>query len=326
MRFIKQLLLSLFIALPVLGFMLFVTQAKADEEPTQSQFTTDCATCHADIQEVWETGLHGQAFADPIFAQAWEAQGKPGACLVCHTTGYDPATGAFESEGVGCVSCHGPANPNHPNEPMPVDTSSDTCGACHSDPRFATENWQMSAHYQRDMTCATCHDTHTAGIKTVEGADSPDPSALCTNCHKEVMLNFPTSKHAAAGVTCVTCHLDTPGGSGDGTAETFETAHVAPDHNFLPTVATCNKCHSDQMHAPGESAAAAAIMVEHLGGTPTVPPSPVVSPVPPPVANEPGPVSPVGFAVMAALIGIAGGFALSPLLTRLGLRTNQGGR
>ncbi|HMB71244.1 MAG TPA: multiheme c-type cytochrome, partial [bacterium] len=32
----------------------------------------------------------------------------PGACLECHATGWDPATGAYVEPGVTCEGCHGP--------------------------------------------------------------------------------------------------------------------------------------------------------------------------------------------------------------------------
>lgn len=71
----------------------------------------------------------------------------------------------------------------------------------------------------------------------------------------------------------------------------------------------------DQMHAPGQAVAAAAIKMEELGGTPTPEPSPVVSPVPD-VKSEPAPISPVGFAAMASMVGVAAGMVLAPWLER----------
>jgi len=156
-------------------------------------------------------------------------------------------------------------------------------------------------------------------MKTVSGAASTsnDASALCENCHKDAMKNFPTSKHAEAGVTCVNCHLGFNIGNKNENAVDvdFNTIHNAPNHSFIPSLDTCNQCHADQMHAPGQAVAAAAIKAEETGGTPTPAPSPVVSPVPP-VSNEPAPISPVGFAGMASIVGLAFGMVLSPWLER----------
>jgi len=315
----ERFLIALIFALFAAGVTLIIASADDGNGTTApSQFTSDCSACHADYQTAWESGAHGHAMSDPVFTAAWTAQGKPGACLVCHTTGYDPATGKSASEGVACVACHNPVPANHPKDSMPVSTSPDACGECHSDPRFSTENWELSTHYQRGMECVVCHDPHTAGMKTIANPASAtttnnvDASALCENCHKDAMNNFPTSKHAEAGVTCVNCHL---GFNVNDQNADFGTIHKAPDHSFLPSLDTCNKCHADQMHAPGEAIAAAAIKVEEIGGTPTPEPTPVVSAVPQ-VSNEPTPVSPIGFSAMAGVIGLAGGMVLAPWLER----------
>jgi predicted CXXCH cytochrome family protein len=285
--------------------------------PGSQGWTPNCAACHKDIFDAWQYGLHGQAGSDPIFTESWNAQGQPGACLVCHNTDYDPATGTSTANGVSCIACHSPVAPNHPTDKMPIDASPDLCGKCHSDPRFSTENWKLSAHYQRNMTCSVCHDPHTAGMKTVEGTQSAlDASNLCANCHKDAMNNFPTSKHAEAGVTCVNCHLGFNITSATADATDFVNAHKAPDHSFKATLDTCNACHANQMHAPGQAVAAAAIKAEELGGTPTPQPTPVATSISP-VTNQPAPVSPLGFAGLAALVGLAGGMVLSPWLERL---------
>ena len=105
----------------------------------------------------------------------------------------------------------------------------------------------------------------------------------------------------------------------------FDAIHKAPDHSFRPSLDTCNKCHADQMHAPGQAVAAAAIKVIEAGGTPTPEPSPVVSPAPP-VSNEPAPVSPVGFAGMASVVGLAVGMVLAPWLERSYRHLSKGGK
>ncbi len=319
----QRFLAAVMFALLSAGVTLIIAQAQGGT-PTPpppsaaqtSQTNVDnCAACHKDIYDTWQAGPHGQAMTDPVFVQSWTAQGKPGACLVCHTTGYDPTTGQSEADSVSCKVCHSPIPANHPVENIPTDTSPDLCGRCHSDPRFATANWKLSAHYQRNMSCTTCHDPHAAGIKAVPGAPANDDgSALCETCHKNAMQNFPTSKHAQAGVTCVDCHLGV-GAGGTTSATDFVSAHKAPDHSFMPSIDTCNKCHADQMHAPGQAVAAAAIKIEAAGGTPTPAPTAVVTPVPP-VSNTPTPVSPFGYAMMAGMIGLAGGMILMPWLDR----------
>jgi predicted CXXCH cytochrome family protein len=322
MTALKRFGIALTLALALSAATLLFAQARpgqsappashaADATPAPVR-TGDCATCHKDTHDSWQMGAHGQARISGTFQKEWEAQGQPGACLVCHTTGYDPATGKWKEDGVACEACHSPIPSNHPIDKMPINTSSDLCGKCHSDPSFGSSNWQASSHYQRGMTCSVCHDPHSAGMKTAPGVRvTPlDASDLCINCHKDAMKNFPTSKHAQAGVTCVNCHLGF-----NAKDKTFAETHKAPDHDFLPSLDTCGKCHSDQMHAPGNAVAAAAIKAEHLGGTPTPTPVPVVAPVVP-VSSEPAPVSPLGFAGIAGLLGLAGGMVLAPWLER----------
>ena len=316
-RRFERLLIALIFALLAAGITLALAQAQegTPPAPTSSNMNYDsCVACHKEVFDQWQTGPHGQALSDPIFAEAWQKQGQPGACLVCHTTGYDPATSNFEAEGVTCEACHAPIPPDHPNDNMPVDKSPDLCGKCHSDSRFATENWEMSVHYQRSMNCSVCHNPHTADMKKIEGeTNAVDASSLCANCHKDAMKNFPTSKHAEAGVTCVNCHLgfkvSAPGMRGG----SIEDAHKAPDHSFEPTLDTCNKCHTNQMHGPGQAVAAAAINIEKMGGTPTPAPSPVATSADAARA-EPAPVSPIGYAAMAGLLGLAGGVIMAPWL------------
>jgi predicted CXXCH cytochrome family protein len=331
-----RLIISLMFAVVAAGISLIVAQAhqskpaqpviRASNSPNNTLTNDNCINCHKDIAASWMTGAHGRAGTDPIFLDEWNTQGKPGACLVCHTTGYDPATGTSETSSVACTACHTPVPANHPTDPMPIDTSPDLCGKCHSDPRFETSNWKLSAHYQRSMTCLVCHDQHTAGMKTVAGVPNPgmDASDLCINCHKDAMQNFPTSKHAEAGVTCVNCHLGFNVGQST-TPTDFISAHRAPDHSFMPSLTTCTSCHSTQMHAPGQAVAAAAIKAEESGGTPTPTPTPVATPIPL-VSDTTTPVSPIGFSSLAGVLGLVGGMVLSPWLFKLYRRVNKNGR
>ena len=107
------------------------------------------------------------------------------------------------------------------------------------------------------MTCTVCHDPHSATLKTVQGQEDIGPSALCINCHSEVSMAFPYSKHNQAGVSCVECHLRH---FEPGTTD----VHAIPDHSFTASIATCSACHADQMHAqPTEDATTAQIHTNH---------------------------------------------------------------
>jgi predicted CXXCH cytochrome family protein len=197
---------------------------------------------------------------------------------------------------------------------MPVDTSPDLCGRCHSDTRFGWQDWKVSTHYQRGMNCTTCHDPHSASIKKMPGArgepaTTDEVSALCINCHKEHSMDFPYTAHNQKGVSCVDCHVNHM-------ENEDRAAHSVPDHSFNASLDSCNTCHAEQMHSSTEQA---------VSGT--------TAPLPEPqtqgasfaagtnTTEEPQPVSPVGFAALAGLIGLAGGMVLAPWLERWYQRT-----
>ncbi len=307
---IERLLIALMFALVAAGVTLIVASAMGGKD-TVAQFSTDCAVCHTEFQTSWQNGAHGKSGIDPVFLDEWTKQGKPGACLVCHTTGYDPATATYKENGVTCEACHGPASPDHPKTPMPVDRSTDLCGRCHSDTRFGWQDWKVSTHYQRGMDCVTCHDPHSASLKTVAGprtaAKADDVSALCINCHKESSMKFPYTVHAQKGISCVDCHVKH--------LETADkTAHSVPDHSFNASLDSCNTCHAQQMHTPTEAKTPEGVTVPAaVEATPEVK---LAS-----ITPEPTPVSPMGFSAMAGLIGLAGGMVLAPWLERWYHRT-----
>jgi predicted CXXCH cytochrome family protein len=310
---IERFLIAVTFALLAAGVTLIVASASTEKQQPAEEFTTNCAACHTEFQMTWESGAHGQAGKDPIFVDEWTKQGKPGACLVCHTTGYDPATATYEADGVTCQACHGPVPSDHPKTPMPIDRSTDLCGRCHSDTRFGWQDWKVSTHYQRGMDCTTCHDPHSASLKKIasplgEESKTDDVSALCINCHQEHSMDFPYTSHNQKGVTCVDCHVNH-------IENTDPAAHTVPDHSFNANLDSCNTCHADQMHSNATEAVngnsapivvAATVQVE----TETAP-----------VTSEPEPVSPVGFSALAGLLGLAGGMVLAPWLERWYKRT-----
>jgi predicted CXXCH cytochrome family protein len=320
---LERFILSLMFALIVAGITLVVASAQTpDPEEPVSVSTADtnaqqgtsearCGICHSDHQNAWFTGAHGHATSDPVFTDSWNLQGKPGACLVCHVTGYDPATATWSQDGVSCEACHGPDNPNHPKEPMTVDRTADLCGRCHSDTRFGWDEWKVSAHYQRDMTCTVCHDPHTAALKTIAGeyGETPDTSSLCLNCHKDYAMEFPYSVHSQKGIKCVDCHLRHLGD------QATDEIHSMPDHSFTANIATCTKCHAAQMHSSnGDSA----VEIESM-----TPPLVVEESGSGTNSETPSPVSPAGFAGLAGLLGLAGGMVLAPWMERWYRRMNK---
>ncbi|MBN2115348.1 MAG: hypothetical protein JW730_02185 [Anaerolineales bacterium] len=307
---IERLLIAVMFALLAAGVTLIIASAQGNIPPAQ-QTSTDCVVCHTEFQMSWQNGAHGQAGSDPVFMEEWNAQGKPGACLVCHTTGYDPATATYKADGVTCEACHGPVPADHPKTPMPVDRSTDMCGRCHSDTRFGWQDWKISTHYQRGMDCATCHDPHSAALKKVvaprDSQKSDDISQLCITCHKESSMDFSYTAHAQKDISCVDCHVNH-------LENADRQAHTVPDHSFNASLKSCNTCHAQQMHSATE-----AIVPE--GTTPPVSSEPTAEVKSASVTPEPDPVSPMGFSALAGLIGLAGGMVLAPWLERWYHRT-----
>ncbi len=311
---IERLLIALLFALLAAGVTLVAAQAQDDAPPLQ-EHSLNCAACHTEFETTWMSGPHGNAVSDPVFQEEWVSQGSPGACLVCHVTGYDPATATWKEDGVTCEACHSPVSVDHPKEPMPIDRSPDLCGRCHSDTRFGWQEWTISTHYQRGMDCTVCHDPHSASLKQVATAEGEEPtytdaSELCITCHNEYSMDFSYSSHHQKGVTCVDCHVNH-------LENADRAAHSVPDHSFNASLKSCNTCHADQMHSPG-----AALQTEtSVPDAQTSANNPEMELAA--VTPEPRPVSPVGFAGLAALIGLAAGMVLAPWLERFYQRAVQ---
>lgn len=304
----ERLLIAVMFAILAAGVTLVVVRAQdggPGAPPTPTAQTPPCVACHTEFATEWKNGAHGKAISDPVFEASWTQQGKPGACLVCHVTNYDPATGTWQEDGVACEACHGPMKADHPKTAMPVDRSPELCARCHSDTRFGWQAWQGSTHYQRGMNCTTCHDPHSASLKITKAMSGApqynDASQLCVTCHKDVSMNFPYSIHQKQGVTCINCHVTH-------TQNSPADAHTVPDHSFKASLDSCNTCHADQMHNPSQGIQAS------TGTTTTVPTPPQVQQSG--LSPTPTPVNPLGYAGLAALVGLAAGMVMAPWLEK----------
>lgn len=296
-RRIKRILIGLGFAIPAALLSFVLVQATPSAEYLAAAQTGDCSSCHQEFMDVWRSGDHSKSVTDPVFQEAWAAEGKQGTCLTCHATDYDPVTGRWESGSVDCKTCHSPLPAQHPEEPMPTDRSGQLCGECHTETYF---EWQISQHRQTDLTCVDCHDAHATWLKADQA------STLCANCHRTRSSNFAHTQHSEEGLTCADCHLGPLDGDvGEGRAERA--------HTFQVQLTTCNSCHAFQMHDPVD------VHVDEVQS----PPDAMVSGESVEVTGEPGPVSPIGFAAVTGLIGMASGMILAPWLERFYRRMNQ---
>lgn len=293
-HFVWKLFVGLCFALP---FGLAGTLATQAHPTQQTTAAGECQDCHQIIREHWQASAHGQALSNTQFQNAWEAQGKPQSCLTCHTTGFAAATGTFEQEGVSCTACHNPAPADHPNEIMPTDVSSRMCGTCHLD---TYAEWKTSTHGTENLACAKCHDPHSTSLKRETS------QALCQACHKEEVHFFGATAHAEAGLLCTGCHLQISG-------STLGEGHGQRTHTFTVDISTCGQCHEQAMHFP----AIEALPTEKAEDTCEAPAEAGL------VGATPDPLSPVGFAAVAALTGMAFGMILAPWLESWYRRLNS---
>jgi nitrate/TMAO reductase-like tetraheme cytochrome c subunit len=193
-----------------------------------------CRSCHENILNVWTGTRHSQAFSSPIFQRDWAAEGSDVTCLECHTTGYDPASGKYTEEGVGCEACHGEFQPNHPQTPMSVTPDADLCARCHSQ---TTDEWRASVHSSAGIVCEDCHNPHSQTPK------AETVTALCSNCHKERGDSFTHGTHANAGLQCSNCHMYTS----PRTSSPIQ-GLVPTGHTFSVGSDACVGCHQDTVH------------------------------------------------------------------------------
>lgn len=290
---ISRIIYGALFAIPLMLLTYAFAQASPpmqEEQPAETPTEQDCKSCHPAFYETWESGLHGQAFDDPAFQKAWVEQGSTVECLTCHVTGYDSTDRTWESDGVSCQRCHNPIPENHPAEPMPVSHSSELCAECHTETSF---QWGVSVHAQNDLGCETCHDPHGSQLLAA------DSSELCASCHQARSSNFSHTAHSEEGLACTDCHMT------DLTTDGVE-VHGEKDHSFFVSLDTCNGCHVSQMHDT--------TMVHEEPADEEL--DPMVSAEVSSVLASPQPVSPIGFALLAGLVGLAAGVVLAPWIDR----------
>lgn len=291
---IIRIMYGILFAIPLMLLTYAFAQASPslDSDPQgETSQGLDCKACHPAFYESWENGLHGQSWDDPAFQNAWQEQGEPVECLSCHVTGYDPGLNTWAADGVTCERCHNPAPANHPQEPMPVTRSSELCGDCHTETYF---QWQASVHRQSDLGCETCHDPHGSQLL------AEDDAVLCATCHKARSSDFSHTFHSEEGLACADCHMIN-------LQEQGVQAHGEKDHSFFVSLEACNSCHVYQMHDP------VSVHEEEAADKPL---DAMVSAEASSVMATPNPVNPLGFALLAGLVGLAAGVVLAPWIER----------
>ena len=213
-------------------------QPESNAKPSSYAGSSSCKECHNTLHERWSTTRHAQAFSSPIFQRDWTELSKQTSCLECHTTGFDPASGVYSEEGVTCESCHGPFQPNHPEQNMPVKPDAALCATCHKN---TTDEWKASLHSEAGIQCESCHNPHS------QTPLAPTVTELCSNCHKERGDSFTHGTHANAGLECSNCHMYTAP-RGDSPIGGL----VPTGHTFAVGSDACIGCHQDTVHTRDE--------------------------------------------------------------------------
>jgi tetratricopeptide (TPR) repeat protein len=102
----------------------------------------------------------------------------------------------------------------------------------------------QSKMYAHGVTCSDCHDPHGGGLRNADR-----PGGVCATCHLPAKYDTPAHQHhpAAAGVTCVSCHMPTT---------TYMTVDARRDHSLriprpelsarLGVPNACTGCHSSR--------------------------------------------------------------------------------
>jgi len=98
------------------------------------------------------------------------------------------------------------------------------------------DDWKNSAHGEINVDCSSCHNPHSQQIMTVG-----DNKTACETCHTSQKDDAQHSTHAAAGLTCKECHINTDENTG---------------HTFKVGSDTCLKCHTEDIHSSGMMVAA----------------------------------------------------------------------
>ncbi len=193
-------------------------------------------------------------------------------CLMCHKKNakvmeifqgvHGAKTGKSPMAGLQCEACHGPLG-NHNRggkEPMidfgasasaTAEAQNSVCLSCHQDTQ--RQSWHASVHNLEGMSCASCHQIHTAKDPILQPNGQ---NTVCTNCHTQQKMEInERSSHPLKSneMQCSDCH--NPHGSQTEAAlnkktlnDTCYSCHAEKRGPKLwehaPVTDSCDNCHS----------------------------------------------------------------------------------
>ncbi len=212
-------------------------------------------------------------------------------CQDCHPSVYAVWEESHHGQAdiaISCEACHSPVVDNHPELPMPMDRSVNLCGTCH---QGTVMEWQVSHHRSASLSCVDCHGQHSTTLK------AEDTQALCSSCHSERVDEFTHSAHSVQGLLCADCHL------------TAEGSEAIADHSFHVKLSTCTACHENAIHDPVDTH-----VESHQPEEPEL--DAMASAANMGVSIDPDPISPIYYALLSALVGMAFGLLVAPWIER----------
>lgn len=168
-------------------------------------FAVNCESCHGPAARHVQLMQQGSTAADiGLVALATQRKDESVAtCMGCHalktrlTSGYTPGATLTEFYSVALAQLG--------DRPFTPDGRTRT---------FAYQEGHYASDCYRNggMTCASCHDPHSQGYRTVTGEPIPGrvDDRQCTSCHASKRENVARhTKHPATsrGSNCVSCHM-----------------------------------------------------------------------------------------------------------------------
>jgi len=146
-------------------------------------------------------------------AQKWQETNWITACAQCHVTGFEPEKRTWKEVSIGCEACHGPGSRHIEAKPearfgtivnpaaLPFDYAASVCGQCHTRGKSPDGKWPHPLGFHVGDVLTTAHFRVVS--KEDRAAWWPDGSV---KQHRQQYPEWRESKHAKAGVTCITCH------------------------------------------------------------------------------------------------------------------------
>ncbi|MBD3224728.1 MAG: hypothetical protein GF313_08360 [Caldithrix sp.] len=240
-----------------------------------------CNFCHDQVQEKFETGIHGMALADhqPYAPTCVECHGQhdilrssnpeaetyrmniPFLCGKCHREGA-PVARVYNITEHNILdnysqSIHGEALFKKGL------TVSATCVDCHKSHEILPHTDSGASTHKANIaeTCMQCHsrieDVHVQIIEGEKWQESPQAIPACNDCHLPHKARKPSNLQSLSDRSCLKCHDDkTLHMQKDGQTISL---YVDEDHieESVHQDVTCVKCHADvdsRRHRPCETA------------------------------------------------------------------------